>query len=140
MAYEHKSAWIMAVIAVVGYAGYLVVVLGRAGGGPLVDVAYVAPMLWTMGLAIVGSIVIHIVVGMFAHRDLGKDQRDKEIGRFGDHVGQSFLVVGALAGLIMAMAEFDHFWIANALFLGFHLSALLGSIARIFAYQRGFPW
>lgn len=140
MAYEHKSAWIMAVIAVVGYVGYLVVVLGRSGVAPLAETAYVAPMLWTMGLAIAGSIVVHIVVGMFAPKDTGKDQRDREIGRFGDHVGQSFLVIGALAGLVMAMAELDHFWIANALFLGFHLSALLGSVARIFAYRRGLPW
>jgi hypothetical protein len=39
------------------------------------------------------------------------------------------------------MAEVPHFWIANAVYLAFTLSAILGSVARIFAYRRGFqPW
>ena len=41
----------------------------------------------------------------------------------------------------MAMAEADHFWIANVIYLAFVLSAILGSIAKIVAYRRGFqPW
>jgi NADPH:quinone reductase-like Zn-dependent oxidoreductase len=36
------------------------------------------------------------------------------------------------------MAEFDHFWIANAVYLAFVLSALLGSTAKVIAYRRGF--
>jgi hypothetical protein len=40
-----------------------------------------------------------------------------------------------------AMAEADHFWIANALYLAFALSAVTESVSKIFAYRRGFqPW
>ncbi|MBB4691157.1 hypothetical protein [Paractinoplanes abujensis] len=69
------------------------------------------------------------------------DQRDREIGRFGDHIGQSLVVAGAVAAMVMALFEARYFWIANVIYLAFVLSAVLGSTAKIFAYRRGFhPW
>jgi len=66
---------------------------------------------------------------------------DREIYRFGEYIGQSFVVIGGVAALLMAMAEWDHFWIANVIYLTFVLSAMLGSVAKIVAYRRGFqPW
>lgn len=47
-------------------------------------------------------------------------------------------MIGALAALVLALAEADHFWIANVIYLAFALSAVLGSVAKIFAYRRGF--
>ncbi len=38
----------------------------------------------------------------------------------------------------MSMAELNHFWIANVIYLAFVLSTLLGSAAKIAAYRRGF--
>ncbi|MBE1573084.1 hypothetical protein ACFORH_30785 [Amycolatopsis roodepoortensis] len=139
MAMEEKRAWIMVVVTVFGYAAYLIVVLRRAGSGPLVDIPYVAPLLWTIGAAIVASIVLNIAAAITSPRDAGrKDQRDREIGRFGEYLGQSFVVIGSVAALVMAMAELDHFWIANTVYLAFVLSSLLGSIAKIAAYRWGF--
>ncbi|GAB3398935.1 hypothetical protein [Flindersiella endophytica] len=139
MASEEKRNWIMALVSVVTYAIYVVIMLGRINGEPVSTVDYVTPLLWTTGSSIVAAIVLTIVAGIVSPKDAGKkDQRDREINRFGDHVGQSFLVIGGLAGLVMAMAELDYFWIANALYLGFALSAVLGSIAKIFAYRRAF--
>src|SRR3954447_24339887 len=34
-----------------------------------------------------------------------QDERDREIGRFGDNVGQSFVVLGGVAALILALAQ-----------------------------------
>ncbi len=36
------------------------------------------------------------------------------------------------------MARFDHFWIANAVYLCCALATLLGSVTKILAYRRGF--
>ncbi|WP_404962067.1 hypothetical protein [Streptomyces sp. 147326] len=142
MAVEEKRAWIMIVVTVVSYGAYLAVVLGRAGDAPLAQVPYVAALLWTVGAAIVASIALHITVAMLAPKeDTTKDQRDREIHRFGEYTGQSFIVIGGVAGLVLAMAEADQFWIANVIYLGFVLSALLGSMAKIAAYRLGFqPW
>jgi hypothetical protein len=139
MASEERSAWQYGILAIVAYTVYLIIVLGRAQSAPLTEVDYVWPMLWTIGGSIAGAIVLAILIGMFFPKDAGKvDVRDKEISRFGDHVGQGFVIAGALAAMLMAMFEWDHFWIANVIYLGFVLSAILSSIARIVAYRGGF--
>ncbi|MBT2447664.1 hypothetical protein J7F03_11365 [Streptomyces sp. ISL-43] len=140
MAFEEKRAWIMGVVAVAGYAVYLALVLGRAGDGvPLVEVPYIAPLLWAVGGAIVAAILLNIAVAAASPGEADvKDQRDKEIGRLGEHAGQSFLVVGAVAALILSMAGADRFWISNAIYLGFVLSAVLGSVVKLAAYRWGF--
>lgn len=142
MSFEEKSAWIMGVVAAGSYAVYLAIVLGLAGVTPLAGVPYVAPLLWTVGSSIGVSIALHAVIGIFSPREAGKkDQRDREIYRFGEYVGQSFVVIGGVAALLLAMAEVEHFWIANVIYLTFVLSAILGSVAKIVAYRRGFqPW
>jgi hypothetical protein len=139
MAFEEKRAWIMAAVSVVAYAIYVVVVVARAGDAPLAEVPYAAALLWSVGGAIAGTILLNIAAGITGPRKgAGKDARDREIHRFGEYVGQSFLVVGGVAGLLLALAEQDHFWIANAVYLGFVLSAVLSSITKIVAYRRGF--
>jgi cell division protein FtsW (lipid II flippase) len=140
MTFEEKNVWVFAVVTVVAFGAYVVTILGRAGGAAITEVPYVGAMLWTIGAAIVASIVGRIVVTVAWPKDADKkDQRDKEIYRFGEYIGQSFVVVGAVAALVLAMAEVDHFWIANAVYLAFVLSALLSSTAKIFAYRRGVP-
>ncbi|HEX4817192.1 MAG TPA: hypothetical protein VFV66_30995, partial [Nonomuraea sp.] len=116
------------------------VVLGRAGTTPLPEVPYVVPLLWSVGGACLASIVVFIAISLLSPADIGKkDRRDREIHRHGEYTGQFLLVAGALAALVMAMAEIDHFWIANTLYLGFVLSAVLGSTLKIIAYRRGLP-
>ncbi|MGH3714138.1 MAG: hypothetical protein ACRDT4_11860 [Micromonosporaceae bacterium] len=137
MASEEKRAWIMLVVTVGAYAAYLTIILGRAGPTPLAEVPYVWTMLWTIGAAIVTTIVLHIGVSIGSGGQQ-KDQRDKEIARYGEYVGHSFVVIGAVGALVMAMAELDHFWIANAIYLAFVLSSILGSVAKLAAYRWDF--
>ena len=140
MSFEEKSAWIMGVLAVAAYTTYLVIVLGLAQAAPLTEVDYVPALLWTIGASIVAAIVIHIIVAMISPRDADKkDQRDRQIYRFGEYVGQSFVVIGAVAAMLMAMFRFDYFWIANLIYLCFALSAILGTITKIVSYRRGLP-
>jgi cell division protein FtsW (lipid II flippase) len=97
-------------------------------------------MLWTIGAAIIASIVLNIAIAIASPKEAGKkDQRDRQINRFGEYIGQSFVVAGGVTALLLTLAEADYFWIANAIYLGFVLSALLGSTAKIVAYRRGFP-
>ncbi|WP_101897394.1 hypothetical protein [Embleya scabrispora] len=142
MAFEEKRAWIMAAVTVVAYGAYVALILGRAGDTPLAEVSYAAILLWCVGAAIVATIVLHIVVSIVSPEGADrKDQRDREIGRFAEYVAGSFVVVGAVTALGLALVEAEPFWIANAIYLGFCLSAVLGSATRILAYRRGFlPW
>jgi hypothetical protein len=145
VAYEEQRAWIMLVVAVAAYVVYLVVVLGRVDGGALSQVDYVGPLLWSVGGAILAGIVGGIVAGIVSGIASGnpkesrlRDERDREINRLGEYIGQSFVVIGGVSALLMAMFEVGYFWIANTVYLCFVLSAVLGSVAKIFAYRRGF--
>lgn len=141
MSSEEKSTWIMGIVAIAGYLSYLVLVLSAANsaGTALTEVDYVPLMLWTIGGAIVASIVLHIVVGIFTPRGGAmKDQRDREIYQISERIGQSFLVIGGVAAMLLAMFELGYFWIANVLYLCFALSSVLSCTARIIAYRRGF--
>ena len=63
--------------------------------------------------------------------------RDREIARSGEFGSRWFVVAGAAAGLAMAMARWDYFWIANVIYLGFVLWAVAGSALKLAAYRRG---
>jgi hypothetical protein len=82
------------------------VILGRADGRALADVPYAAALLWTVGGAIVAAILAEIAMAVANPRaSRVTDVRDREIGRLGDRVGQAFGVIGALAAMLMALAE-----------------------------------
>lgn len=136
MAAEEKSAWIMLFVAIAAYTTYVIWVLNSTGGGELTDAPYVVPILGTIGGSIVLSILLHI---FFVPRIGKKDQRDREIYRFGEYTGYAFVTIGALGAMLLAIFEVDHFWIANAIYLGFVLSAIIGSLAKIAAYREGLP-
>ena len=139
MTLEERRSWAFLVVAVVAYGVYLATVLAGAASAPLVDVDYVPAMLWSIGSAIVAGMVLGIVLGIFTpRRDQPKDVRDRDIAQLGDRVGQSFLVVGGVAVLLLAITEAPYFYIANVVYLCFVLSAVLGSVTRVVVYRRGF--
>ena len=131
MSSEEKRAWILGPVAVVSYATYLLLLL-------LTDLSYAPVLIGAVLASIVASIVLHIDVTTRGPHE-PKDERDREIGRFGDTIGQSFVVLGGVIALILALAQGGYFWIANALYLGFVLSAVFGSVARVCAYRYGLP-
>jgi hypothetical protein len=137
---EERRAWIRLVVAIAAYGGYVAVVLGRAGGRPLADAAYAAALLWSVGASVAAAVVIETLTGA-AKRGMSrvKDERDQQIGRLGDLVGQSFVVIGAVAAMLMAMAGWERFWIANVIYLCFVLSAVLGNITKVIVYRGSFP-
>lgn len=97
-----------------------------------------APMLWTIGIAIASSVVGRVLVEIVKPSDSHQlDVRDKDIGRLGDYVGGSVIAVGMLLPFGLAMADTDHFWIANAMYSVYFLSALVSAPVKLIAYRRG---
>ena len=141
MSYEEKGTWVFLTIAVGGYAVYLFLVLPQfLAGTAVAEIDWVTPMLWTIGGAIVAGIIGRILVEIVAPSDSTKgDIRDKEIDRLGERVGGSFVVIGGVGALILAMFDVDTFWIANALYLGFVISGVLSGVTKLIAYRRGVP-
>ncbi|WP_341715992.1 hypothetical protein QQG74_18365 [Micromonospora sp. FIMYZ51] len=140
MTHEEKRAWIMLMVSLVAYTGYAAVLLSRTEGGSLTTTPYVAAMLWTIGGAMVASILAEIGMGVLNPRaSRVTDDRDREIGRLGDRVGQAFVAIGAVSAMLMAMAQWHWFWIANVIYLCFVLSAVVGSLAKVITYRKGVP-
>jgi len=138
MSYEEKNAWVFGVIAPVGYLVYLALAFSQ--GGPLSETGYIWPMVATILGAIVVGILGGIVLGILNPKEAGKsDQRDKQIGRFGEQAGNSFIVIGGVGALVLCFVQAPHSYIANLLYLGFVLAAIVQTIAKLVAYRRGLP-
>ena len=141
MPFQEKSAWVLLLASIVSYGWYVTTVLGALDGAPLETAAYQAPMLWSIGGALVAVIALHIALALLPGGTGRMDQRDRDIYRLSEYTGQSFVVIGALAGMAMALADWPPFWIANVIYLCFMLAAVLSTITRIALYRFGFhPW
>ena len=141
MSYEEKGTWVYLVVSVIGYAVYVFLVLPQLLSGiPVDEIDYVPAVFWTIGGSIVGAIVLRILVEIVVPSGSTRgDVRDKEIDRLGERVGNAFLVIGAIGALLLALFEGAYFWIANVIYLGFVLSAILSSITKVIVYRKGVP-
>jgi hypothetical protein len=142
MVYEERNVWSGLIVSVISLTTYVVLVLQLAAGGPLTEVDWFPLMLWTIGLSIAATIVISVSWGLIAGaRDpesSGRsDIRDRDISRLGGRVEQSFLVIAGLGVILLCAIGADVFWIANTMYAGFAVAALVGGIARVIAYRRG---
>ena len=138
MSYEEKGVWVYLVTSVGAYVVYLVIVLGRLQTTSAAEVSYAPVLLWTtLGSAVaatVGRTLVETARPSDSHK---RDVRDKEIYRFGEYASRWFVIGGAAAAFFMAVAKVDYFWIANVIYLGFVLWAVVGSAVKLVAYRRG---
>lgn len=139
MAFLEKSNWVVLVVGVPTLVAYLAVTVPQALGRPIAAVAWVEPMIATIVVFVAANVLGNIVAAATNPREAdASDERDREIDRFGERVGNWLVVAGSIAALVLAMARADHFWIANAIFLGGMAGALLSSVTKIAAYHGPF--
>lgn len=139
MSYEEKGQWVYLASTAIAYGAYLVLLLGQADATPLPEVDYQPILLWTVGAAVVGSIVGRIAIEIVQPSESHSgDVRDRDIGRFGEYVAGIVLGIGMVGPFVLALAEADHFWIANAIYLVFVVQAVVGAVIKLIAYRRGF--
>lgn len=142
MVYQERNAWAGLVVTVIAVTIYVVLVIQQAEGGPLTGVDWLPLMLGTIGISIAVTIVLSILWGILAgmkdSEGVGRsDVRDRDISRMGSRVEQAFLVIAGLGVIALCAFGADVFWIANTMFAGFAVSAIVGGIARVIAYRRG---
>lgn len=139
MAFLEKSNWVVLVVGVPTLLVYLAVVVPQALGQPIAEVSWVQPMIVTIVVFVVANVLGNVVAAASNPREADmNDERDREIDRFGERVGNWLIVAGSITALVLAMARADHFWIANAIFLGGLVGALLSSVTKIAAYHGPF--
>jgi hypothetical protein len=139
MAFMEKSNWVVLIVAAPTLLVYVALVVPQLLAKSVSEVAWVQPMI----LAIVGFTVANVLGNVVAAasnpREADReDQRDREISHYGERLGNWLVIVGSIAALVMAMADADHFWIANAIFLGGMAATIVSSVAKIGAYRGSF--
>ncbi|HEY8169803.1 MAG TPA: hypothetical protein VIH24_01735 [Candidatus Limnocylindria bacterium] len=139
MSYEEKGQWVYLVVTSIAYGVYVVLVITSAGASPLPEVDYQPILLGTIGAAIVASIIGRIAIEMIGPSESHtEDVRDRDIGRLGEYRAGLVLGIGMAVPFIMALAEVDWFWIANAMYLVYVTQAIVGAVIKLIAYRRGF--
>ncbi|WP_062070383.1 hypothetical protein [Demequina sediminicola] len=147
MTSEERGVWVFLITNLAAAIAYGFVIVPRALSQPIDEVSWVTPMLWAIGLQIVGTIVGSIVaaIGSAVGQTLRggtiepdvTDERDKEIARQGSRVSYAVLGTGTLAALILAMLSADTFWIGNTIFAFGVVGSAAEAIVKIRAYRWG---
>ena len=138
MSYEERGVWAYLLSSAGAYLVYLAIVVPRLFHTPAAHVSYLLPLLVTTLAAVLLATVARSALEVARPSDSSKpDVRDREIARFGEHASRWCLVGGAALGCFMAFRHWDYFWIANVLYSGLVLAAVVGSAFRVVAYRRG---
>lgn len=152
MSYHEKinlAVLITLVLVMVGYAGHLV---PQMLSTPAAEIAYKWPMIWasvgSMVVMVAGIIAVSAVEAAMTHfsdkslsdKDIEEmmsteDERDKSIDMLGEYRGGQFVSLVVFIALILIWVEVDMFWIANMLFVGGWVGALIASSVKMAAYR-----
>lgn len=148
MSMDERATWVQLIFTALTSTGYLIAVVPQALEAPIEDVNWVTPMLWAIGISIVGVIVGSIMAGIGGaigltirgrnvDAELGSDFRDKAIENHSRLRTYWMLMVVFLALLVLLMLEVDPFWIASALYVGLSIQTVAAQVVKIRAYRRG---
>jgi len=139
MTFEEKSQWAYGFASLVAPAVYLTWLARQvdvAGGVENID--YVGTMLWAIGAGIILNVVGGIFVRASNPAEADKrDARDRDIVRRGNAVGFimfSTLIVGPF---VLAMRDAETFWIANAIYVAYVVTAITTVIVKATLYRKG---
>ena len=139
MAFLEKSNWVVLVVAVATLAVYGTWTLTQALGKPVAEIGWVQPMIYSIGGFVVLNVLGNVIAAATNPKEADKsDQRDKEINRFGEMVGNYLIIAGACVALVLTMVAADRFWIGNTIYFGGILAAMGASVTKIAAYHGPF--
>ena len=143
MTLTEGSRWAFLALVIVASTVYGFTVLPQLSTTDAADIGWQIPMIWAIGIQIVGTIVLSILIAIVSaiitrREPENADVRDKQIERYGDRIAQAVMAFGGAAVLVLVMFELDAFWIGNALYAFGALGAVIGAIASIRAYHGVF--
>jgi hypothetical protein len=138
VSFQGKSIALTLAIIVGVYGWYFITVARWASESPVAEIAYQPLMLATVVVLIILAIGGHILLAVIPpYEGRQPDERDRLIEARGESIGGVVLGAGAVGGIFLAMAEFEHFWIANTILLGLVLSEVVAGGTKLLSYRRG---
>lgn len=99
-------------------------------------------LLLVMIIAVVALVILavvsHIAIAVVNPKEADAyDERDRLISLRGERIGGYVLAVGVFAGLVFAMIEVDHFYVAQTLLLSLVLAQASDEASKVVLYRRG---
>jgi hypothetical protein len=138
MSFQEKSTMTMTGILVVLFGWYFTLVLGPIASSPARDTAYSGLMIAVVVLLIILAAVSHTVLAIVLRSQANAhDERDRLIGLRSAGVAGYILAVGICAGIGLAMARVDTFWIAQALIAALVTAEITEGVVQLTLYRRG---
>ena len=138
MSFEERGVWAYLLSTAAAYVVYLAIVVPRLVQTSAAHVSYFLPLMFTTIASVIVATAVRSAVEVARPSDSGQaDVRDRDIARFAEHASRWCIVVTSAVGFWMAYRHWDYFWIANVIYLGFVLWAVVGSAFRLVAYRRG---
>ena len=139
MSYEEKGVWVYILAVAATASVYAFIIGGKLASQSVDEVDFGSTLLWSIGISIGLNIVLRILVEIFTPSDSYKvDARDKAISRRGGYVNGMIIAIGMAGPLLLAIADFDNFWVANAIYAVFIIAAIASSVVQGVTYRRGF--
>jgi hypothetical protein len=139
MTFHEKSSWVVLIVAGPTLLLYAALIVPQLVSMPVGEIDWVPPMLLAIAGFIVANILGNIVAAVLNPREAElEDERDREIDRHGERIGNAFIAGGGVVGLVLAMAMAHQFWIANALYLGGLIGSIVAASVKVAAYRGSF--
>ena len=139
MTFPEKSALTMTTVLLAVFGWYFWLVLGPIAGigSSARAFAYTAVMGVALAAVTVLATVSHIVLAIVFRRQANvRDERDRQINLRSTRVASYLLTTGVWAGLCLAVARADLFWIAQVLVASLVLASVVESVVKVALYRR----
>lgn len=139
MTFPEKSALTMTAILLAVFGWYFWLALGPIAGvgSPAREFAYTAVMGVAFAAVMVLAAVSHIILAIMFRRQANvRDERDRLINLRSTRVAGYLHAAGVFAGLGLAVARADRFWIAQVLVVSLVLASVVESVVKVALYRR----
>lgn len=136
MNFQEKSTLLMTAALALVYGVYFAVIGRWHASAPIEEIVYQPLMIGAVVPLILLAILGHVVIALFNRREAGaEDERDRLIALRGERVGGAMLGVTVFSGIVLAMLDAHHFYVANALMLGWVLAEIAEGLTRLVLYR-----
>ena len=138
MSFQEKSAFATLAGLFVVYGVHFAIVGRWLAASSVGEIAYQPLMLVAVVVLVVFAVVSHIVIAVVNPKEADAyDERDRLIDLRSERVGGYVLAVGVFFGLVLAMGEVEHFFVAQTLLLSLVLAQISDEATKVVLYRRG---
>ena len=138
MSFQEKSAIATLGGLLVVYGAYFAIVGRWLASNPINEIAYQPLMIAAVVILVIVAVISQIAIAIVSPKEADTyDERDRLIDLRAERTGGYVLAVGVFFGLVLAMGDVEHFFIAQTLLLSLVLAQMSDEATKVVLYRRG---